>query len=185
MNSQAHLVLDTIIKRRSVRTFSNAVIAFDIQQRLIEATMFYPSANNFRPLELIVVEDAELRQGIAAAVPYAVPAAKAQICMLLCADMSLVSRDPQWWSQDLSAATQNLMLQAQAEGMASVWLGIYPDQERVDAISALFSLPEGIIPFSLVALGYPASPPLRAPVHASKAQVHRNSFSVQCISSEV
>jgi len=184
MNSQANLILDTIVKRRSTRAFSNAVITSDIQERLITATMFYPSAYNFRPLELIMVENTALRQSIADSSPYASPAAKAQLCMLLCADMSRVSRDPQWWTQDLSAATQNLMIQAQAEGLASVWLGIYPEQERVLAIQEIFSLPKNIVPFSVVALGYPETASLRVPSHENSSRVHRDSFSPKSLSSE-
>lgn len=37
-----------------------------------------------------------------------------------------------------------------------MWLGVYPNGERVDALQALLGLPERITPFALVAVGHPA-----------------------------
>ena len=54
-----------------------------------------------------------------------------------------------------AAATQNILLAAHAEKLGAVWLGVYPKQERMFSISGLFLLPPDIIPFSLIAIGYP------------------------------
>jgi nitroreductase len=57
---------------------------------------------------------------------------------------------------DCSAATQNLLLAAHAKGLGACWIGIYPREERIDRLTELLHLPDHIIPFSLVALGFPA-----------------------------
>ncbi|GHU80985.1 hypothetical protein FACS189468_2360 [Spirochaetia bacterium] len=64
-----------------------------------------------------------------------------------------------WWVQDLGAATENVLLQITEEGLGGVWLGWYPDQERVKLFSDRFGLPSHIVPFAVIALGYPAQVP--------------------------
>lgn len=38
---------------------------------------------------------------------------------------------PDLWPQDCSAALQNLLLAARAEGLGTVWTGVYPFEERM------------------------------------------------------
>ncbi|MDR2020058.1 MAG: nitroreductase family protein, partial [Treponema sp.] len=45
------------------------------------------------------------------------------------------------------------------EGLGGVWLGWYPNQDRVKALSERFGFPGHLLPFSLIALGYPAKLP--------------------------
>ena len=58
-----------------------------------------------------------------------------------------------------------MVLAATALGIGSVWLGTWPQMERVEAQKALFSLPDHLIPHSILALGYedPAAPLRRPP----------------------
>jgi len=58
--------------------------------------------------------------------------------------------------QDCSAATENILIEAQYKGLGAVWLGIYPRKERVKGLKELFNLPEDIIPLSIVSIGHPA-----------------------------
>ena len=44
-----------------------------------------------------------------------------------------------------------------APPVGSVWLGTWPQQDRVARQAALFGLPEFIVPHSILALGYPES----------------------------
>jgi nitroreductase len=61
-----------------------------------------------------------------------------------------------YWIQDCAAATQNILLEIADQGFGAVWLGVYPREERVEGARALLNLPSHIVPFSLIALGYPA-----------------------------
>ena len=49
-----------------------------------------------------------------------------------------------------------MTLCADALGLGSVWLGTWPQMDRVEKQAALFNLPETIVPHSILALGYPA-----------------------------
>ena len=52
---------------------------------------------------------------------------------------------------------------------------IYPDRDRIDGITVLMDLPENVIPYSYVALGYPAKVP-GAREAFSNERVHYNSW---------
>ena len=58
--------------------------------------------------------------------------------------------------QALAAATQTMLLQIEEEGLGATWLGMYPRKARTDALRAYFQLPEHIMPFAVIALGYKA-----------------------------
>lgn len=58
--------------------------------------------------------------------------------------------------QDVAAATQNMLLEAQSLGIGSVWIGVYPLKMRVALLKEHFALPEHIVPLWMIAFGYPA-----------------------------
>ena len=58
--------------------------------------------------------------------------------------------------QDCSAATENILIEAQHLGLGSVWLGVYPREDRVKGLKELLNLPVRVVPLSIVSLGYPA-----------------------------
>lgn len=61
--------------------------------------------------------------------------------------------------QDCAVATENILLAAHALGLGAVWTTVYPDADRMLGFVNLFSLPDGVIPFALVTIGYPAVRP--------------------------
>ena len=80
---------------------------------------------------------------------------EAPLAILVCGDREAEPIDG-FLSQNCSAATENILLAAHALGLGAVWLGIYPRQERIEAISKLIGLPELVLPITLIAVGYPA-----------------------------
>jgi nitroreductase len=154
--------MSVIFQRRSVRSFLPKPIEQDKLERVLRAGFEAPSAHNRRPWEFIVATSRKDREDIAAMSPYAKMLAQAAAAIAVCVNLECGRVDmPQdtWWIQDLSAATENILLQAVQEGLGGVWLGWYPDEGRVSAFAARFGLPPHILPFSVVALGYPAKTP--------------------------
>lgn len=60
-----------------------------------------------------------------------------------------------FWQQDAAAATQNIMLMAESMGLGSVWIGVYPKEDRIQIAKDELNLPDNIIPFNIISLGYP------------------------------
>ncbi|MCF0238605.1 MAG: nitroreductase family protein [Sphaerochaetaceae bacterium] len=150
-------VLETIKKRRSIREFSDQIISDEDLNTILQAAMCGPSAVNSRDWQFIVVRDKDTLNKMADCNGVAAkPLRNANVGILVCADTSRsYSGAPEYYAVNCSIATQNILLQARELGIGSVWLGTWPQSQKVNNLKNLFSLPENIIPHSLIALGYP------------------------------
>ena len=146
--------MNSIFYRRSIRNFTDKDVECEKIERILRAGMQAPSAHNFKPWEFIVVENEDKKNDISMMSPHATPAKKSKVSIVILGDTKLVETDSMWLQQDLGAAVQNMLLQIVEEGLGGVWLGFYPEAERVKKIKKYFNLPEHIIPFGVVALGY-------------------------------
>lgn len=114
-----------------------------------------PSAFNSQPWEFIIVSDEEDLKAVSKMSRYARPAENAQKLIIVLGNTTKDNVVMPMIQQDLSACTQNILLQAVAEGLGAVWLGFYPIEDRVDSLRQYFNIPDYIIPFSVIAIGYP------------------------------
>lgn len=153
--------LQVLLARRSVRRYTDQPVSDDSVSQLLHAAMAAPSARNQQPWRFIVVRNSALLAAIAAAEPYGGMIVGAQVAIVVCADLDLVTSEG-FWVQDCAAATENLLLAAHTLGLGAVWVGTYPLEERVAGVRAAFGLPEHIVPFAVVPIGYPAERPAPA-----------------------
>ncbi|MBA4365469.1 MAG: nitroreductase family protein [Coprothermobacter sp.] len=147
--------MDTIRNRRSIRKYTAQPVPQELVTRLLEAAMSAPSAGNEQPWEFIVITDRELLQAITKVHPYSQMLREAPLAIAVCGNLER-EKYPGFWVEDCSAATENILLEAEDIGLGGVWLGVYPHDERVKGLAELFGLPSSVIPLSIVALGYPA-----------------------------
>ena len=150
-------LLDAIHTRRSIRKYTDTPVDEVMIETILRAGMAAPSAGNQQPWHFIVITDRARLEAIPAFHPYAKMVAQAPLAILACGDPD-GKKWPTFWVQDLSAATQNMLLAARGLGLGTVWVGIYPEQDRMDGFRRLFGLPDNIHPFSLVPVGWPATP---------------------------
>ncbi len=151
-------ILDAIRTRRSIRKYTKQAVSAQQLRTLLDAAMMAPSALNAQPWHFVVISDRTLLTEIAAKNHNAEMTKDAVLAILVCADLKL-EQAPGFWPQDCSAAVQNLLLAAHALGLGAVWTGIYPQQKSIDTYRLMFSLPENIVPHSLIPVGYPAENP--------------------------
>jgi len=147
--------MDAIFTRRSIRKYTKQPVPDQLIKELLKAAMSAPSAHNEQPWHFIVIRDRHILDEIPKFHPYSRMLKEAPVAILVCGDEQL-EKSKGRWPQDCSAATQNILIAAQAKGLGAVWLGIYPDDERVNDIRKLLSIPKHVIPLSLVSIGYPA-----------------------------
>lgn len=147
--------MEALLTRRSIRSYTDQSIPDGIMEDLLEAAMAAPSAGNQQPWHFVVTEDRSRMEAIASYHRYAQMLNDAAAAVLVCGD-TRDAKHVDYWVQDCSAATQNILLAAHAVGLGAVWLGIYPNAERVQRTSALFDLPDGVLPLCCIAMGYPA-----------------------------
>ncbi|MGB9821178.1 MAG: nitroreductase family protein [Pseudothermotoga sp.] len=150
--------MSTIYKRRSVRKYQERDVEDELVLEIIRAAMHAPSAGNEQPWHFVIVKDKAMKEKLVHLHPYARMLLKAPVGVVVCADTELAKfRD--FWVQDCSAATQNMLLRATELGLGAVWCGVYPDQDRIQGFRAALNLPENVVAFSLVCIGYPAENP--------------------------
>lgn len=149
--------IEAIKTRSSVRKFTDQPISDADVHAILDAGMAGPSAVNARPFSFIVVKDREMLNKMADMNGNAAnPMRGAALGILVCGDLERAYQGaPDYWVIDGSIAVQNMILAAHDLGIGSVWLGTWPQQNKMDGQKALFHLPEHIIPHSLVAFGYP------------------------------
>lgn len=148
-------VLDAIHTRRSIRKFDpdKPVSEADLET-ILAAAMTAPSAGNAQPWHFVVVTDQALRDELSRLHPYIGMLRQAPVGVVVCAELAL-EKYPGYWVQDLAAAVQNLLLAARSLGLGTVWTGVCPIQERMDAVRRILKLPEGVEPHAIVPLGWP------------------------------
>ena len=155
--------LECILTRTSVRQYDeNRTISRDTIETLLRAAMAAPTAVNKQPWAFVAIDNRQDLDSLAAVLPYARMLAKAPLAIVTCGDMSKTidgeTPDKGFWIQDVSAATENLLLAAHALGLGAVWTGVYPDADRVKAVQQRLGMPDSIIPLAVVPVGYPAGP---------------------------
>jgi len=148
-------IMNLLLTRRSIRKYSNQDVSEEQVNLLIKAAMYAPSAGNQQPWHFMVLRDKKIFDKIQEFHPYSKMLTGASVAVLICGDMSLETKTG-YWTIDCSAATENMLIAAHGLGLGACWLGVYPRQERMNGFSVLFTLPEKIMPFSLVSIGFPA-----------------------------
>lgn len=151
-------MLKVIRCRRSVRKYTGEPVSRDVLEELLRAGMQAPSARNLQPWEFILVTDREILERVPEFHPYSSMVPGASAAILVCGD-TVKQDNPGYIAQDCAAVTQNILLEAVAQGLGAVWLGVYPRLERINGMRLLFRLPDHMLPVSLVSIGVPAENP--------------------------
>ncbi len=145
--------MSLLLKRKSTRKFLNQKVSKELVDKLLISAMQAPSAHNQQPWEFIVVDDRLLLDQLSKA--------SSGSGMLKDVNVAIVpvmiptKASPHFAVQDMAAATENILLEATNLGLGSVWIGVYPLEERVNYIEKVLNIKDGKHPFSMIALGYP------------------------------
>ena len=153
--------IDNIMTRVSVREFTGGKISAEQIDTLLRAAMAAPSAINRQPWAFIVVTDETIIAQLGEALPYSRCSNHPACAIIPCGDLSKAIEGEMgaFWINDVSAATENLLLAAHAMGLGAVWTGLHPDMKRATMVQQLLGLPEHIIPLCVVPVGVPAEHP--------------------------
>lgn len=144
-----------MLKRRSVRDFTDAEIDDGIIEQLLKSAMAAPSARNMQPWMFYVVKNKELQEKLRHVSRYSNMNSALMIVVAGDDKRSLGHRINDYWIQDCSAAAENILLAAAALGVGSCWCGLFPQATPVKRVRELLQLDENIIPMALIQLGYP------------------------------
>lgn len=151
---QTQDAVENIMSRKSVRKYLPKPVEDEKVQTLLKAGMAAPSGKDTRPWEFVVVTDRAALDSMAAALPYAKMLTSAPMAIVVCGDTTKSS----YWYLDCSAATQNILLAAEALELGAVWTAAYPYDDRMGVVAQYTALPSHIKPLCIIPVGYPAMP---------------------------
>lgn len=146
--------MDSIFHRISVRKYQDKEVEKEKVELMLRAAMAAPSACNQQPWEFYVVTDKRMIEQLSEASPYAKCAKGAPLVFVPCFRTDGIA--PDYFNIDMSAAVENLLLEADHLGLGAVWMGISPDEGRMTAVRKVLDIPEYLHAFALVPCGYPA-----------------------------
>lgn len=149
-SQKADIVLENIFARKSVRKFTSEPVSDKQVETLLRAAMAAPSAMNGQPWRFVVVNDKDKLASMDKQLPYA-RLNTAPMAIVVCGDLSDYKK---FWTDDCSAATENLLLAAEAMGLGAVWTAA-SDEERSGIVREALGLPENIHPLCVVPVGHP------------------------------
>jgi nitroreductase len=166
--------IDAIMRRRSIRAYTPGPVSDDALGTILAAAMQAPSAGNQQPWHFVLLTKRELLDRVPEFHPHAAMIRQAPAAILVCGDLSLETHEGMW-TQDCAAATENILLAAEALSLGAVWLGVYPRAPRMEGLRRLLGLPGSVVPFSLVPIGHPAEK--KAPERRfQESRVHRDGW---------
>ena len=142
--------LDTIFSRKSVRSYTQEPVSAQQTELLLKAAMAAPSGMNLQPWRFVVVTDPEVKEALAG--PRGRMIKAAPLVVVVCGE---TGTDNPNWTADCAAATENLLLAAEALGLGAVWTACYPYPERMAQTVSALGIPEGITPYCIVPVGHP------------------------------
>ncbi|MCC8174120.1 MAG: nitroreductase family protein [Odoribacter sp.] len=151
---QTQDAIENIMSRKSVRKYQDRKVEDEKVDILLKAGMAAPSGKDVRPWEFMVVTDRETLNTMAEGLPYAKMLKEAPLAIIVCGDTIKSS----YWYLDCSAATQNILLAAEALGLGAVWTAAYPYDDRMNIVTQNTGLPEHIRPLCVIPVGYSAQP---------------------------
>jgi len=148
-------ILNSIFTRRSIRRYTNQTVPSDLIKTLLKSAMSAPSACNQQPWHFLVIDDRNTLNKLSEHNSGYSMLEEAPLAVLICGEIQVATLK-HFWTLDCAAATENLLLASHSSGLGSVWLGVYPEEDKLTYIKEVLNIPDHITPFSLVPIGYPA-----------------------------
>jgi nitroreductase len=146
-------MIDAIYQRRSYHDGFDGItkVSDDDVEAILKAAMNAPSAMNEQPWEFVVVNDTDKLAKLSTLTHGTHATATSSHTILLCAE----SGERGDRSMDIGLTAQNIMLAATELGIGSLPMGIWPNDEAQATIREIVDLPESMIAYLMIALGYP------------------------------
>lgn len=160
-SSSENRAYDNIMTRTSIRQYTDEAVSRSAVDSLLRAGMAAPTAANKQPWCFVVIDRRDMLDSISGMAPGWRPASRAPLAIVVCGDRdkAIDGEGSEYWIQDCSAVSENILLAAHSMGLGAVWCGVYPVQERTEALSAFIGFPPSIVPLSLIVIGHPAENP--------------------------
>ena len=150
---------EVLLKRRSVRKFTAQEVSDDIIDELMHAAMSGPSACNKKPWEFYVVKSNEAVERLRGTTEFSKIIAPMAIVVCGNGERMMPGRFKDFWVQDLSSATENILLRVTDLGLGACWCGVHPVERSEKRVREALGLKDTMIPLNIIWIGYPDEHP--------------------------
>lgn len=171
-------VLDIIKSRRNIKHFLPKFVDWDKISKIIDAGRHAPSSGNVQNWKFIVALEPSLKQKLAEASYEQYEISLAGALIIICGEPEKAERyyglrgERLYTIQNCAAAMENMMIEAQALGLGTRWIGGFDE----DTIKSLLSIPDEVRPQAIIAVGYPKEIPQKPPKYPLESLVFFNKW---------
>ena len=165
-------MIEPILKRRSIRKYTDEPVSEEHITAMLEAAMSAPSGMNRKPWHFVVVTDRQQLDRLGDTSTSWAMLKEAPLSVVVCGDPGISER---YWDQDSIAALENMLIAVSMLGLGAVWLGCHPNPDRVGPARRILGIPEDVIPLAVVSIGHPGEEK-EARTQYDPERVHRNKW---------
>ena len=155
-------IIQSMIRRRSVRRFTDKEVSREILMTCLQAAHLSPSAENSQPWRYIILDDPDLKTrfgetvftGVFSATRWAL---KAPVLVAICADLDILANRMgkmftgiPFYMLDVGMSGEHFALQAAEMGLGTCWIGWFNARRARKALN----IPRKYKPVCLLSLGY-------------------------------
>lgn len=165
--------LQLVKERYSVRKFSDRKVEKEKLDMILEAGRVAPTAVNYQPQRILVIDSNESLEILKACTPYHF---HAPMALLVCYDRSVSWKrsfdQEDMGAVDASIVTTQMMLEASSLGLGTTWVGHFDPE----ILRTAFQIPDFLIPVALLPLGYPREDCVPHPFHEKRFDMEHSVF---------
>ena len=165
----AEAVMQNILNRKSVRSYTGDTIPAEVMENILKAAMSAPTGMDVRPWSFIVLTDKSQYETIFEGNHNMQKFMESGAVVVVCADTTFtraprenpdgpaVTSPNPIWRDDMGACTENLLLAVEAYGLGACWTACYPFPNTMEPVKRTLGLPETVVPYAVVPIGYPST----------------------------
>lgn len=166
-------LLELLKKRYSVRKFDDRKVEKEKLDLILEAGRVAPTAVNFQPQRILVIESQEALENFKKCTPYHF---NAPLALLICYDKSVSWKRGhdgfEMGTVDASIVTTHMMLEVENLRLGTTWVGSF----KTELLRKYFNIPENFEPVAILPIGYPAKDSTPNPHHNERYELSHTVF---------
>ncbi len=168
--------MKVLFERKSTRNFKKVDIDNLTVDYIIKAGMNAPNSGNQRPWEFVVVRDEKVQNSLNGILNYDNNYSNVDVSIVVCINKDRIKWDG-YWQMDTGTAVENMMIAATDMGYSTLWLELFPVEEKVKQAQEILSLPSDVIPMMFMPIGEDADEYKAKEVVFLEEQIHLNKWS--------
>ncbi len=159
---------DLLLRRHSIRRYTDSPVAADDVKEILEAALLAPSSKSARPWEFVVVDDRSDLEKLSGCKSFGTrPISTCALAVVVCAD----PERSDMFIEDMSIAAAYMQLQATALGLGACWIQVRnrftsDGEDAENIVRETLGIPANFIVECIVTIGKPDED--RRPVDPAK-----------------